>query len=183
MSEDAFRWVVAAAVILACLAFIAQAAILFAVYRIAQRMQARMLPLAGRAEAVLAKTEPVLAKAEPILENARGILEDNRPRIAEMTGDAVAVAKTARQQAEQWREVLDDAAERARVRISQIDEKVDETVQQVEQVGGAMKSAVTRPVRELNAVLAGIKAAVATYVQGGRRPSVDHATQDEEMFI
>ena len=176
MSEDAFRWVVAAAVILACLAFVAQTAIVFALYRIAQRMQARILPLAARAE-------PILARAEPILENARGILEDSRPRIAEITGDAAVVTKTARQQAEQWRVVLDDAAGRARERISQIDEKVDETVQQVEQVGEAMKSAVTRPVREVNAILAGIKTAVATYVQGGRRPSVDHATQDEEMFI
>ena len=169
MSEDAFRWVVAAAVILACLAFLAQAAIAFAMYRIAQRLQAKIVPLAAR--------------AEPILDNARGILEDNRPRIAEMTGDAVVVTKTAREQAEQWRVVLDDAAVRARERIAQIDEKVDETVQQVEQVGGAMKTAVTRPVREVNAILAGIKTAVATYVQGGRRPSVDHATQDEEMFI
>ncbi len=176
MSEDAFRWVVAAAVIVACLGFLAQAAILFAMYRIAQRMQAKVLPLAAR-------VEPILARAEPIFENARGILEDSRPRIAQMTGDAAVVTKAAREQAEQWRVVLDDAAERARVRISQIDEKVDETVQQVEQVGGAMKSAVTRPVREVNAILAGIKAAVATYVQGGRRPSVDHATQDEEMFI
>jgi methyl-accepting chemotaxis protein len=176
MSEDAFRWVVAAAVILACLAFVAQAAIVFAMYRIAQRLQGRILPLADRAE-------PILTRVEPILDNARGILEESRPRIAEMTGDAVVVTKTAREQAEQWRVVLDDAAARARVRIEQIDEKVDETVQQVEQVGEAMKTAVTRPMREVNAILAGIKAAVATYVQGGRRPSVDHATQDEEMFI
>lgn len=169
MSEDVFRWVVVAAIILACLASIAQAGLAFAVYRIAQRVQAKVVPLAAR--------------AEPILDTARGILDDNRPRLAEMTGDAAAMTKTARQQSEQWSVVLDDVAVRARERIAQIDVTVDETVQQVEQVGGAVKTAVTRPVRELNALVAGIKAAVATYVQGGRRPSVDHATQDEEMFI
>lgn len=169
MSEDAFRWVVAAAVILACLTFIVQAGMVFVLYRIAQRIQGKVVPLAER--------------AEPILETARGMLDENRPRLAEMTGDAAVVAKTARRQAEQWGVVLDDAVVRARERISQVDEKVDEAVQQVEQVGGAVKIAVTRPLREFNALMAGVKAAVATYVQGGRRPSVDHATQDEEMFI
>lgn len=169
MSEDVFRWVVAAAVILACLALIVQAGIAFAWYRIGRQLQAKVVPLAAR--------------AEPILDTAREILHDNQPRIAEMTGDAAAMTKTARRQTEQWSVVLDEAAVCARERISQIDEKVGETVQQVEEVGGAVKTAVTRPVREVNALMAGIKAAVVTYVQGGRRPSVDHATQDEEMFI
>ena len=45
-----------------------------------------------------------------------------------------------------------------------------------------VKEAVKRPVREAGGVIAGIKAAVSTYAHGGR-PSVDHVTQDEEMFI
>jgi hypothetical protein len=169
MTEDVFRWVVAAAVILACAAFLVQAGVAVALYRIAKQTQGKIVPLADR--------------AEPILDAARGILDENRPRILEISGEAVAVAKTARQQAEQWSVVLDDAAGRARVRIAQIDETVDETVQHVEDVSGAVKGAVLRPVREANGLLAGLKAAVATYVQGGRRSSVDHATQDEEMFI
>jgi len=38
-------------------------------------------------------------------------------------------------------------------------------------------------VREVNGLAAGISAAVSALVHGSRRPSVDHATQDEEMFI
>jgi hypothetical protein len=37
-------------------------------------------------------------------------------------------------------------------------------------------------VREATAVLAGVRAAVTTLV-ADRRPTVDHVTQDEEMFI
>jgi hypothetical protein len=37
-------------------------------------------------------------------------------------------------------------------------------------------------VREAGAVLAGVKAAVTSFANG-RRPTVDHITQDEEMFI
>jgi hypothetical protein len=41
---------------------------------------------------------------------------------------------------------------------------------------------VSKPVREASAVLAGVRAAVST-LANGRRPTVDHITQDEEMFI
>jgi hypothetical protein len=55
-------------------------------------------------------------------------------------------------------------------------------VHNVQTAGENLKQAVMKPVREANGVLAGIRAGLSAYVQG-RRPSVDHATQDEEMFI
>ena len=48
--------------------------------------------------------------------------------------------------------------------------------------GDNVKEAVLKPVREASGVLAGIKAAVTT-LANGRRPTLDHITQDEEMFI
>lgn len=169
MPDDVFRWVVAIGVALACVAFLVQAAVVFALYRVARKMQDKVMPLAER--------------AEPILENARQIVVENRPRITEVSTEAVEIARQARQQAIQVGQLLDDAASRARVRIAEIDQKVEETVEQVENVGGAVKGAVLKPVREANAVMAALKAGLVTYAQGGRRPSVDHATQDEEMFI
>jgi hypothetical protein len=63
-----------------------------------------------------------------------------------------------------------------------VDTVVDETVSQAQVVGSGVKDAVMKPVREASGVVAGIKAAVNTYA-AGRRPTVDHITQDEEMFI
>jgi hypothetical protein len=60
---------------------------------------------------------------------------------------------------------------------------VDRTVKQVEQVSETVKTTVMRPVTEVNGILNGVKAAVGFYAHGGRRPSVETATQDEEMFI
>lgn len=169
MPDDLFRWVIAIAVILACLAFLVQAAAAIALYRIAKKTQQKVMPLAER--------------AEPILENARQLVIENRPRINEISIDAVEIARMARSQVAQIGEILDETTVRAKVRIEQIDRKVEETVVQVENVGGAVKGAVLKPVREANAIMAGVKAAVVTYAQGGRRPSVDNVTQDEEMFI
>lgn len=169
MPDDVFRWVIAGAVILACFAFVMQSIVVLLLYRVARNTQTKVMPLVDR--------------AEPILTTTRQILEENRPRIAEVSVEAVEIARSARLQADRIGDLLADSAERAKARLAQIDRTVDETVEQVEQVGGAVKSAVLKPVKEVNGLMAGLKAAVSTLAAGSRRPSVDHVTQDEEMFI
>jgi hypothetical protein len=78
---------------------------------------------------------------------------------------------------------VQDAGVRARDRLAQIDESVGNTVEQVGKAGGVMKRAVMTPVVQANGLAAGLSAAVSTIVRGSRKSSVDHATQDEEMFI
>lgn len=168
MTDELFRWVVAAAVVLACLAFLVQAGVVLALYRLVKKAQDKVMPLVDR--------------VHPIVETTHKILEENRPRISELSTEAVAIARKAREQVTQVGELVRETSERARSRIAQIDEKVDDTVEQVEHVGDAMKTAVMKPVKEVNAFVAGLKAAIGTYASS-RRPSVDHATQDEEMFI
>ena len=175
MPEDLFRWVVAMAVVLACLAFVVQSVVFVLLYRVARKTQS--------------KVEPLVDKAAPILDTTRQLLEENKPRVAEIAGEAVTIAKKTRLQVERIGDVLTDSAERAKARLAQIDRTVDETVEQVEHVveqaghvGDAVKTAMLKPVKEVNGVMAGMKAALST-LAGSRRPSVDHATQDEEMFI
>jgi hypothetical protein len=59
---------------------------------------------------------------------------------------------------------------------------VVQTIGSVQHAGESVRDTVLKPVREVNGVLAGIKTAISVYSHG-RRQSVDHATQDEEMFI
>jgi len=169
MPEDIFRWVIAGAVILACFAFVVQSVVVVLLYRTARNTQTKIMPLVER--------------VEPILNTTRQILEENKARVAEISVEAVEIAKTARVQAERIADLLSDSSERAKARLAQIDRTVDETVEQVEQVGGAVKTAVMKPVKEVNGLMAGMKAALSTLASGNRRPSVDHVTQDEEMFI
>ncbi len=153
---------------LACIAFIVQAVVMTLLYRVARNTQTKVLPLVDR--------------AEPILVTTRQILEENRPRISEISVEAVGIAKTARVQVEHLGALLTDSAERAKARLAQIDRTVDETLGQVEQAGDAVKTAVMKPVKEVNGLMAGMKAALSTLAANNRRPA-DHATQDEEMFI
>ena len=88
----------------------------------------------------------------------------------------------ARDQAHRFAEVGRDIADRTKAQVARVDAAVDETVENVQHAGENVKAAVLKPVREASAVAAGLKAAFATFAQG-KRPTVDHITQDEEMFI
>jgi len=203
--------VVTAAVALASIAFVVQAMAMFAFYRVARRMQQKVGPLADQAEPVIGKLGPMIGeiglaaqrfvpmidkvglaagkvapvadRVESVLATANRIMEENRPRISELSGEAVEIVRSGREQVERIGELLHEAGDCARTRLEQIDQAVESTVEQVGQVGDAVKRAVLRPVREVNGLAAGISAAVATLVHHSRKPSVDQATQDEEMFI
>jgi ABC-type transporter Mla subunit MlaD len=150
----------------------------------------RLGPVIDKTVEVIGRVGSVVEQAGPVVENARQVLAttnqvaaDLRPRIAEVSDEAAAIARTSRQQVERIGALLNDATGRAHARLDQIDQSVESTVEQVGQVGDAMKRAVMRPVREANGLAAGISAAVSTLVKGPRKSSVDSATQDEEMFI
>jgi methyl-accepting chemotaxis protein len=176
MPEDVFRWVVSVGVILACIAFIGQALIVAAVYRAGKNAQ-------KTGKDIQAKVGPIIDRFQAIVDTTSRILDENRPHVADITAEASVIAKVVRQQAERIGELIDDTNLRAHTRIAQLDRAVDETIVQVEQVSETVKSAVMRPAKEVNGIFNGFKAAVNTYAEGRRRPSVDHATQDEEMFI
>lgn len=197
MTEDTFRIVVTAAVALASMAFVVQAVAMFALYRVARGMQQKVGPLADLAYPVIGKLGPMIdqvgltaGKMAPVADQMQSVLattsrimEEARPRISELSGEAVEIFRSGRQQVERIGELLHDAGDRAHARLEQIDQAVDDTVEQVGEVGDAVKRAVLRPVREVSGLAAGISAAVSTLVHHSRKPSVDQATQDEEMFI
>jgi methyl-accepting chemotaxis protein len=109
-------------------------------------------------------------------------LEENKTRIGEITAHTAETAKTIKQQTQRLGLLLNDVADRAQHRVTQIDYKVEQAVDQIEEVGDTVKGVVLTPVREVNGILNGVKAAIASYAQGSRRP-IERATQDEEMFI
>lgn len=136
----------------------------------------RVGPLADKLSATVDQVNKVLAQANKII-------EDTRPKISEVSNEVAAISHSGREQIERLGDFLQDAGARAQSRLEQIDQTVENTVGNIEQVGDAVKRTVMRPVREMNGIAAGISAAVSSLVGKPRKYSVDSATQDEEMFI
>jgi hypothetical protein len=125
MPEDVFRWVIAAGVLLACLASVWQAVILAGIYRAGKEAQK-----AGKD--AQNKLGPLVDRLDAILTTSSQILEQNRPNIAEITAETLVIAKTARQHVERIGELIDDTSLRAKARITQIDQTVGRTMEQVD---------------------------------------------------
>jgi len=182
MPEDTFRWVIAGAVAISTLCIFIMAVVSFAAYRAISKVKAR--------------TETMMDRVEPLVDDVKKLTRENAPkfsgiatRVSEIADNAKGISDNAkdisdvaRDQAHRFAEVGRDIADRAKVRVAMVDAAVDDTVDQVQHAGANLKEAALRPMREATGVIAGLKAAVSTYAQGGR-PGVERITQDEEMFI
>jgi len=175
MAEETFRWVITGGVAIATLCILSMAVVAILLYRVVTKVQVRM--------------ESMAESVTPIIQTVRQITYENSPKISSIASRAVEIAANAKDisdvakdQTHRFAELGRDLADRAKVQIARVDAVMDQTVDQVQHAGDNVKASVLKPVREANAVLAGVKAAFFT-LASGRRPTVDHITQDEEMFI
>jgi methyl-accepting chemotaxis protein len=175
MSEDTFRWVITGAVGLSAVCFLVMAVVAVVIYGLLSKLQA--------------KAEEFQQHVVPIIDTARRLTTENAPKFSDIVTDvrdiahnAKDISDVAKDQAHRFAEVGRDIADRTKAQVARVDAAMDETVGQVQHAGINLKAAALKPVREASGVLAGVKAAVATLAQG-RRTSIDHITQDEEMFI
>jgi hypothetical protein len=175
MPEDTFHWAVTVGVAIATLCILTMAVVAVLLYRAVSKFRVRM--------------DEVTTRVEPIIDTVRKLADENAPKITALTSNVVEISANAKDvsvvakdQAHRFAEVGRDLADRTKAQIARVDAVVDDTVEQVHHAGENVKAAAMKPVREAGAVLAGVRAAVSTLVEG-RRPTVDHVTQDEEMFI
>jgi len=168
MSEETFRWVITAGVALSALMTVVTAGAMFAVYRTSKRLEERASPL--------------LDKAGPILDKARAIVDGAQPKIEDMLAKSQEMVAVAREQVRRLDDLVTETADRARLQIDRIEVVVEDTVNRVHETTAAVQGTILKPVREVNGVVHGLRAALATLARRNRA-SVDHATQDEEMFI
>ena len=168
MSEDIFRIVVSSGVFIAALCLLVQAVIVLLIFKTIKKLQV--------------KVNGLIEKSEPIVDTVRGVVEDIRPKINTVTTDAVEIVRIGKEQVIRVGDLVRDFSERAKVQVARIDGAVDDTVDQVQTATAATKEVLLKPVRELDGIFSGIRAALSVYARSGKS-SVDHATQDEEMFI
>jgi len=168
MSEETFRWVVAGGVSIAALCIVVQAVVVVLLFGVIKKVQT--------------KANSVIQRTEPIIDSVRGIMDDMKPKISAVSADAVDIVRIGKEQVVRIGELVQDISERAKVQVARIDGAMDDTVDQVQTATVATKEVLMKPVRELDGIFSGVRAALSVYARP-RKSSVDHATQDEEMFI
>ena len=128
------------------------------------------------------KVEPLIPEAMSALQEARAAIQDVTADVRGVTGQMREMITELQDQVKEIGVARDEFTTRFKVQAERAELILDDTITRVQDVAHFLQSSVMRPVREVNGVVSGIRAALQTFVRG-RRPSVAQATSDEEMFI
>ncbi|HMD50020.1 MAG TPA: hypothetical protein VKG79_13015 [Bryobacteraceae bacterium] len=168
MSETALLYVMAAFVVISAIALCIQAGMLAGIYKTTKALQQAINPL--------------LPKVESLVEKTNSTVEQSGRQITEITTRANDILDSTMRQLAIVEDVVGDAAERAKVQMERVELVLDDTLSRAHETVAVLHDGVMRPLREINGLAAGIRAALASMARGNR-PTPDHATSDEEMFI
>lgn len=168
MEPQVSNVIVSIAMCIVAVAVLFQAAMVFGMYKAAKELRDKM--------------NVFLPKAEVLLGSAEKSLNESRAEIKDITTKARTMMDAAQTQLTRIDTVVTDATGRAKVQLERVEMIVDDTLSRVHGTVMELNDGVLKPVREVNALALGVRAALASLLKGGR-PSVAQATADEEMFI
>jgi ABC-type transporter Mla subunit MlaD len=168
MSETTLLYVMTAFVIVSAIALCIQAGMLTAIYKTTKALQE--------------KIDPLVPKVERLVEKANSTVEQSGRQISEITTRANDILDSTKRQLAIVEEVVGDAAVRAKVQMERVELVLDDTLSRAHETVALVHDGIMRPLREVNGIAAGVRAALGALARGNR-PTVDRATSDEEMFI
>jgi hypothetical protein len=174
MDQNALLIVMAVFVFVAMVALCFQAGFLFAIFKTARSLEQKVLPL-------LPKIEALLPKVDALVESSRLAVEDGSQQIHDITVKTNEILDSARVQMARVDEVMQDATARARIQLDRAEMVIDDTMNRAQETVALVHSGIMKPLREIQGVSAGVKAALNFLMRGRNGPV--HATADEEMFI
>lgn len=166
--NDTLLLVLTIFVAIAAFAMLVQACMLVGLFVVVRKLQQKAMPMIPQVEAILGIARRTAEKAEKQVE-----------RIGTTSN---AILDTTKQQLTKIDAMLTDLSSRAKVQMDRAELVLDDTINRVQETVSVVQSGVVRPVRELYGIMAGLRTMIM-HLGRSRRPTVDHATSDEEMFI
>jgi len=168
MDEHTLLTLLTVFVFLAAIAMLIQAGTLLGLFIVARRIQ----------EKVTVMTGPITG----LIDTSKKTLQTVEGHIDRIGASSNAILDSTKQQMVKVDSLLTDASTRAKVQMERAEMVLDDTMGRVQQTVSFVQSGVIRPVREVQGIVTGLRTAL-THLGRGGRPTVDHATADEEMFI
>lgn len=175
MQSEAALVLLAIAVAVSSVSLLVQAIASWRVYQSVKKLQEDVSPLIPKAKAALEQAETALEQAETTLKQAAAELHES----AEM---ARGLMEAVQAQVEGIDRARQELAAQWRVQSERLDLVLEDIFGRVQEIVGMVHGTVMRPVREVSGMVAGVKAALQTLLLA-RRPTVDRATHDDELFI
>jgi hypothetical protein len=167
-NQTIFLALIAVFVAISAAAMVFQAAMLYGTYKASRELRDRIVPLT--------------VKVDALVESSRSTVDEARLQMREITIKAGQILDVAREQMETLEDVLEDASLRTRRQLERAEMVVDDALARAQDTVELVHKGILAPLRGINGVAAGIRAALH-FLLRGTRPSPDQVTVDEEMFI
>jgi hypothetical protein len=168
MDQSQLLIVIAVFVFVSTVAMCTQAFFLFGIFKAARALQEKAIPL--------------VPKMDALVESSRMAIDDSRRQIHEITEKTSDILDITRKQLARVDEVMEDASARARVQFDRAEMVLDDAMIRTQETVALVHSGIMKPLREIQGVTAGVRAAL-NFLMRGRHNGPVHATADEEMFI
>lgn len=160
---------------LAALAMLIQMGTLLGLFLTARKLQTLVTELMPQVNSIIGVSKKT---ADVTLRTVEGA-EKHIHKIGETSN---AILDSTKQQVAKIDELLTDATTRAKVQLERAEMVLDDSMGRAQETVSIVQRSILRPVREINGLVIGLRTSLA-YLGKGSRPTVDHATADEEMFI
>jgi hypothetical protein len=181
MDQQTLLTIMAAFVIISAIALCIQAGFLFGIYKGLKKLEEKTTPLIPKVDALIPKVEALIPKVDALVEASRSAVTESRTQIHDISVKTGDILDATRKQLARVDDLLEDAAGRARVQMDRAEMVLDDALNRTQETVALVHSGIMKPLREIQGVQAGIKAAVHFLVRGRHNGPV--ATADEEMFI
>jgi len=197
VDQNTFYIVMTVAAVVIVLNFIVQTAMFMFIYSAIKK-------LTGIAASIQAKAEPLIAKTGPVIDQVQGTIAtvkvsverissqtkeafdkvtvETRAVAAAVSASSQEIARLAQHQAEQISQTLDYTNSTMQRQVAELDSMLLRTQDRFEDTTREVQVTVLQPMRELSAMLVGLRRILETLFGRNRKP-IDQAYQDEELFI
>ena len=190
-------YIVTVATAVITLSFIIQMAMMIGIARAVKKLTAVAEGLQQKVEPIIAKVEPLVDQVQGTITNVRGAVDkittqaqetfekvtvETRAIAAAVSTSAREIAQLAQRQAEQIGATVELATTTLQKQVVEIDGLLTRTQDRIEGTTIEVQTGVLQPMRELSALLVGLRRTIEMLFGRNRKP-IDRAYQDEEMFI
>jgi|SRR5579864_8391206 len=166
---------IAAFIIVTCIAVIIQAGILVALFFSVKKSSARMEAIASNVE----------SRTIPLIDSARAILDETGPHFKDVAANLADISSTLKMQAERVSATVENIVDRTQSQASRVDELVSRTINKVEETTDMVQHTVIAPVRQISGLVQALSVGVTSYLHRRRKAMGEGpgAMEDEELFI
>jgi uncharacterized protein YoxC len=163
------------------LSMLIQAFVVLAVFIVARKT---INKLQDDLDETRAKVMGLIDKIQPLVESTREFLTRTTPKIEAAVGDIAVVTQKLRAESDDVQAAASELIDRARRQGARMDSMMTKTLDTVDRAASFMTDTVSKPMRQLSAILASAKAVVETLRTGPTdgRARTEHINSEQDFY-